>query len=57
MMSILDEEIAVAKMLYRLARADARIGFEATNHYAYTLNDLKEKVINCEYVRQSMVKE
>jgi hypothetical protein len=51
MLAILDEEIDLAKQLYLLARQDSRIGFEATNHYAYTLNDLKEKVLNCEYLR------
>ncbi len=56
MIQILDEEIELAKTLYRLARVDSRIGFEATNHYAYTLNDLKEKVLNCEYIRQMLIK-
>ena len=51
MLAILDKEIELAKRLYFLARQDSRIGFEATNHYAYTLNDLKEKVLNCEYLR------
>jgi hypothetical protein len=51
MLAILDEEIELAKQLYLLARQDSRIGFEATNHYAYTRNDLKEKVLNCEYLR------
>jgi hypothetical protein len=56
MIRILDEEIELAKTLYRTARVDSRIGFEASNHYAYTLNDLKEKVLNCDYVRQLMKK-
>ncbi|MBI5835416.1 MAG: hypothetical protein HZB16_24195, partial [Armatimonadetes bacterium] len=47
LLAILDEEIAVAKTLCELARADSRLGFEATNHYAYTTNDLREKVLNC----------
>jgi len=50
MIEILGEEIELAKTLYRLARADSRIGFEASNQYAYTLNDLKEKVLNCEAI-------
>lgn len=33
--------------LFDLAAADSRIGFEASNHYNYTLNDLAEKVLNC----------
>jgi hypothetical protein len=38
--------------LYEIARQDSRIGFEAANHYAYTLNDLKEKVVQCEWLRE-----
>lgn len=30
----------------RLRLADARIGYEASNHYFYTLQDLKEKLVN-----------
>ena len=29
---------------------DSRIGFEASNHYYYSLNDLIEKMVNCENV-------
>ena len=32
-----------------------RIGFEATNHYLYTLNDLAEKVLNCDSLLRSCV--
>ncbi|MBI5832707.1 MAG: hypothetical protein HZB16_10420 [Armatimonadetes bacterium] len=41
----------MAKTLCELARADSRLGFEATNHYAYTTNDLREKVLNCAALR------
>jgi len=51
MIAIVEEEIELAKTLYSLARQDARIGFESSNHYAYTLNDLREKVIACEFIR------
>jgi hypothetical protein len=47
---ILDEEIDLAKRLLALTRQDSRIGFEASNHYFYTPNDLREKVLNCEYL-------
>jgi hypothetical protein len=49
--ALLDEEIAVARQLHDICRQDSRIGFEATNHYAYTLNDLREKVLNCDELR------
>ena len=48
MMSLLDQEIHEAKTLAAIVRKDARIGFEASNHYCYTYADLIEKVLNCE---------
>ncbi len=48
--AILQEEIALAKKLHEIARRDSRIGFEASNHYYYSLNDLREKVLNCENI-------
>ena len=47
MQAALTAEIALAKRLYPLARSDARIGFEAANHYFYRPLDLVEKVISC----------
>jgi hypothetical protein len=55
--SVIDEEIEIAKALYDIASRDSRIGYEASNHYFYTLQDLVEKVICCEYVRQEYQKE
>jgi hypothetical protein len=49
---ILDEEIELAKRLLKITNQDSRIGFEASNHYYYTFNDLREKVINCEYLKK-----
>ena len=49
--AILNEEIELAQRLYRVMRRDSRIGFEASNHYYYTANDLKEKVLNCVSLR------
>ena len=40
-------EIELALQLYDIVRRDSRIGFEASNHYFYTLNDLREKVVSC----------
>lgn len=48
--AIVGEEIELAKTLYTIMRRDSRIGFEATNHYYYTANDLVEKVLNCEHL-------
>ena len=49
---VLDEEIELAKRLLAVVNRDSRIGFEASNHYYYTASDLKEKVLNCEYLKQ-----
>ncbi len=51
--AILNEEIDLAMTLHDIARRDSRIGFEATRHYAYTLQDLREKVLNCEALRDA----
>lgn len=49
--AILEEEIQAAKQLHQLMRQDARIGYEPSNHYFYTANDLMEKVICCEFLK------
>jgi hypothetical protein len=53
--TLLDQEMELAKRLFHLARRDSRIGFEASNHYYYTPLDLVEKVVNCEQIRQSLL--
>ena len=52
--AILDEELELAVILYRLMAEDARIGFEASNHYFYTRNDLREKILNVEHLKLMM---
>ncbi|MBQ6473177.1 MAG: hypothetical protein IJJ33_14420, partial [Victivallales bacterium] len=51
---LLSEEIHLAKELLDLTIQDSRIGFEATNHYAYSPNDLREKVLNCEWLLRTL---
>ncbi len=51
---LLDEEILLAKRLLKVVCRDSRIGFEASNHYYYTVNDLQEKVLNCEYLKANL---
>ena len=50
MAACVEQEIVMARLLYELVRCDSRIGFEASNHYYYTLGDLKEKIINCQMI-------
>lgn len=45
---LLEEERALARKLYRLAAADACIGYEASVHYYFTQNHFLEKFINIE---------
>jgi hypothetical protein len=52
--SIVRDEIRVATEMYRLSKADSRIGFEASNHYYYLPLDFVEKVINCEYLLETL---
>jgi len=51
LLGVLDREIDLARRLYRLAIADSRLGYEASNHYYYVPLDLVEKVINCMQLR------
>ena len=48
-----DREIANARNLFALTCQDARIGYEASNHYYYYPLDLVEKVVNCSYLIES----
>lgn len=40
------------RQLHALVIRDSRIGFEASNHYYYTVQDLKEKALNCAYIAE-----
>lgn len=52
--TIVREEIILARRLHGLILRDSRIGIEAANHYSSTVNDLKEKVIQCEWLRRHL---
>lgn len=54
MKKYVEEELALAVRMHFLASRDSRLGFEASNHYFYTLNDLKEKVISCAYLLERL---
>ncbi len=47
---IVQAELDVTKRLLPLARADSRIGFEASNHYFYIPQDLLEKILGCRHI-------
>lgn len=50
-------EKQLAREMYRLSKADSRIGFEASNHYYYLPLDFVEKLINCEYILNTWLPE
>ncbi|GGD72625.1 hypothetical protein [Paenibacillus nasutitermitis] len=54
---IAQKELENALALYTLVKQDSRIGFEASNHYYYTIQDLQEKVVNCQYVLEQLKSE
>ncbi len=47
LISILENEILLAKRVGICQCEDARIAFEATNHYYYTPSLIQEKILNC----------
>ena len=51
---LLDSEIDEVKNFLPLVCNDSRIGFEASNHYFYTLNDLLEKLISCCFILREL---
>jgi hypothetical protein len=54
MTEIAMEEQQLAKKLYDLILKDSLIGYEATNHYYYTAQDLREKAWNCQQIVQEL---
>ena len=48
------EEIELARRLLCVVKADSRIGFEAANHYFYGENELREKIIACRALLDSL---
>ena len=46
LLPLMEEEWRLTKALYALSAADARIGYEATNHYYFTQNTFLEKFVN-----------
>ncbi|WP_141504719.1 hypothetical protein [Paenibacillus luteus] len=57
LIDIVGEEADDVLLLYNLVIKDSRIGFEASNHYYYTVQDLKEKIINGNFIIQQLQQE
>ena len=56
MMQALDEEEANVINAIRVQSKDSRIGFEASNHYNFSRQDLVEKLVNIDYTRRYLNK-
>ena len=56
LLRLVQSESVLAERLFTLTQADSRIGFEASNQYYYAPLDLVEKVINCDFIRQDLLK-
>ena len=54
MISCIESEEEVTKLLYKLISVDAKIGFEMTNHYYYNENILLEKLVNLSECKQKL---
>ncbi len=54
MLEIVRAEMENVQRLIGLRVKDSRIGFESSNHYFYTLQDLKEKMINLAYCEEKL---
>ena len=51
MRAVAARELPRAKELLKLVRADSRIGYECSNSYFYTPQDLREKVLGCRSIQ------
>lgn len=56
LISIAEKEKENAYLMYGLMRKNNRFGYEAANHYYFNKGSLAEKVINCEYIADTLKK-
>ena len=54
MLAMVREERRTVRELIKLRLRDSRIGYESSNHYFYTLQDLWEKLLNLEYCEKAL---
>ena len=52
--NLVDEEANLAQRLLNCQTTDSRIGFEAANQYYFGANELKEKIIACNYLKRTI---
>ena len=54
MVAIARRELATAKAILPLVKADSRIGYECSNHYFYIPQDIREKIVCCRTLLESL---
>lgn len=54
MAEIARREMVRAKELLGYARADSRIGYESSNQYVYTPQDIREKILGCRVILEGL---
>ena len=54
MIRVIHEEMDTVKRLIQYQLKDSRIGYESSNHYFYTMQDLKEKIINLDWCEKNI---
>lgn len=54
LVALLNDEMSAAESLYHLAKDDSRIGFEAANQYFFVPNDLLEKLVQCQFLKNHL---
>lgn len=54
LLKLVRAEMQTVANLTELKLQDSRIGFESSNQYFYTLQDLKEKMINLAYCEEQL---
>jgi hypothetical protein len=57
MLGCINEEKENAKTLLGELMLDARVGYEASNHYFYTERDLVEKILRMESFEKQILQE
>lgn len=56
LLCIVREEMQTVEELMKLRIQDSRIGFESSNQYFYTMQDLKEKMVNLYWCEENLTK-
>ncbi len=54
--SIINNEIEIAKEVYRIMCYIPEIGYEAANHYYFNISSIEEKLLNCHYLLENYQK-